>query len=85
MDVRKYAALNDIFVDNPFGMWRIIGFLEADGRYHSLRNWKDIGKKDATAIKGIDKFKAGLDHEKEKKHEGHINSSALELVDRKRH
>lgn len=60
MDIRKYAALNDIFVDNSFGMWRIIGFLEPDGRYQSLRTWKPIGKKDMTAIRNIDKFKAAL-------------------------
>ena len=61
VDVRKYAALNDIFVDNPFGMWRIIGYLDPDGRYVSLRNWKDVGKKDETAIRNIDKFKESLE------------------------
>ena len=61
MDVRKYAALNNVFVDNPFGMWRIIGFIEPDGRYHSLRTWKDVGKKDETAIRNIDKFKISLE------------------------
>ena len=60
MDVRKYAALQNIFVDNPFGMWRIIGFIDSKEQYHSLRKWKDIGKKDDTAIRNIDKFKASL-------------------------
>jgi len=61
MDVRKYAALNDVFVDNPFNLWHIIGFLDLDGRYHSLKGWKPIGKKDETAIRNIDKFKASLE------------------------
>jgi hypothetical protein len=34
---------------------------EPDGRYHSLRKWKDVGKKDETAIRNIDKFKASLE------------------------
>ena len=61
MDVRKYAALQDVFVDNPFGTWRIIGYLESNGRYQSLRKWKDVGKKDETAVRNIDKFKASLE------------------------
>ncbi len=61
MDVRKYAAMQDVFIDNPFGIWRIIGFLEPDGRYQSLKKWKDVGKKNETAIRNIDKFKASLD------------------------
>ena len=28
VDVRKYAALNDIFIDNPFNVWHIIGYLK---------------------------------------------------------
>ena len=57
MDVRKYAALNDVFVDKPFGLWHIVGFLEPNGEYHSLKTWEPIGKKDHTAIRNIDKFK----------------------------
>jgi len=64
MDVREYAALQGVFIDNPFGLWRIIGFLEPDGRYHSLKKWKDVGKKDETAIRNIDKFKASLETER---------------------
>ena len=60
MDIRKYAALQDVFVDNPFGTWRIIGVFAPDGRYVSLRKWKDVGKKDETAIRNIDKFKDSL-------------------------
>ena len=60
MDVRKYAALNDVFVDKPLDIWFIIGFLEPDGRYHSLEAWKPIGKKDHTAISNIDRFKESL-------------------------
>lgn len=62
MDVRKYAALNDIFIDNPFNVWHIIGYLKPDGRYHSLKKWKLLGKKDNTAIRNIDKFKASLNY-----------------------
>lgn len=65
MDVRKYAALNDLFVDKVSDIWFIIGHLSANGKYHSVKNWKRIGKKDETAIKGIDKFKASLDREKD--------------------
>ena len=63
MDVKKYAALEHVFVDKISDIWYIIGYLSANGKYHSVKrgNWKRIGKKDATAIKGIDKFKAGLD------------------------
>jgi len=62
MDVRKYAALNDVFVDKVFDIWYIIGFISSDGKYHSVTrmNWKRIGKKDDTAIRHIEKFKASL-------------------------
>lgn len=60
MDIKKYAALNDVFVDKAFETWQIIGYLDPYGRYISLRNWKAIGKKTETAIRNIDKFKASL-------------------------
>ena len=62
MDVRKYAALNNVLVDKVSDIWFIIGYISPNGKYHSVTrmNWKRIGKKDETAIRGIDKFKASL-------------------------
>lgn len=68
MDVREYAALNDVFAEKVYGLWFIIGFLEPGGLYHSLRSWMPIGKKDDTAIRHIDKFRDSQALNNEKQH-----------------
>ncbi len=57
MDIVKYAALERVVVTAHDGYWCIAGHFEDGGGYVPLCELKRIGKREDTAIRGIDKFK----------------------------
>ncbi len=56
MDVVKYAALERIVVTAQEGFWCISGHFNEAGSYVPLCELKRIGKREDTAVRGIDKF-----------------------------